>query len=93
MGSMSIVHWMIVIGVVALLFGRTKISDLMGDVAHGIKSFKKGMAEDEPAVVKTDGMQPQDRTGSQMLPAPAPSAGSGQEKDEIDHRERHDHQA
>jgi sec-independent protein translocase protein TatA len=48
MGSMSIVHWMIVIGVVVLLFGRNKISGLMGDVAQGIKSFKKGMQEDEP---------------------------------------------
>ena len=33
--------------VVLVLFGRGKISDLMGDVAKGIKSFKKGMAEDE----------------------------------------------
>ena len=32
---------------VLLLFGRGKISELMGDVAQGIKSFKKGMAEDE----------------------------------------------
>ena len=32
-----------------LLFGRGKISELMGDVAAGIKSFKKGMAEDEEA--------------------------------------------
>jgi sec-independent protein translocase protein TatA len=48
MGSMSIVHWMIVIAVVVLLFGRGKISGLMGDVAEGIKSFKKGMQEDEP---------------------------------------------
>jgi sec-independent protein translocase protein TatA len=47
MGSMSIVHWMIVIAVVVLLFGRGKISGLMGDVADGIKSFKKGMQEDE----------------------------------------------
>jgi len=47
MGSLSIWHWMIVIVVVLLLFGRGKISDLMGDVAHGIKAFKKGMAEDE----------------------------------------------
>lgn len=30
-----------------LLFGRGKISDLMGDVAKGVKSFKKGLAEDE----------------------------------------------
>jgi sec-independent protein translocase protein TatA len=47
MGSMSIWHWIIVIGVVLLLFGRGKISELMGDVAQGIKAFKKGMTEDE----------------------------------------------
>jgi sec-independent protein translocase protein TatA len=47
MGSFSIWHWMIVIVVVLLLFGRGKISDLMGDVAGGIKAFKKGMAEDD----------------------------------------------
>ena len=47
MGGLSIWHWIIVIGVVLLLFGRGKISELMGDVAQGIKSFKKGMAEDE----------------------------------------------
>jgi sec-independent protein translocase protein TatA len=51
---MSIAHWMIVIGIVALLFGRHKISDLMGDVAQGIKSFKKGMREDERAVKPDD---------------------------------------
>jgi sec-independent protein translocase protein TatA len=51
MGSLSIWHWLIVIAVVALLFGgRGKISDLMGDVAKGVKSFKKGLADDdEPA--------------------------------------------
>ncbi len=49
MGSLSIWHWMIVIVVVLLLFGRGKISDLMGDVAGGIKAFKKGMAEDDTA--------------------------------------------
>ena len=47
MGSLSIWHWIVVIVVVLLLFGRNKISDLMGDVAQGIKAFKKGMAEDE----------------------------------------------
>jgi len=49
MGSLSIWHWLLVIVVVVLLFGRGKVSDLMGDVAKGIKSFKKGMADDEPA--------------------------------------------
>lgn len=48
MGSLSIWHWALVILVVMLLFGRGKISDLMGDVAKGIKSFKKGMADEEP---------------------------------------------
>ena len=44
---MSIGIWQIAIVVilVVLLFGRGKISDLMGDVAKGIKSFKKGMSD------------------------------------------------
>jgi sec-independent protein translocase protein TatA len=49
MGSFSIWHWLIVIVVVMLLFGRGKISDLMGDVAKGVKSFKKGLADDDEA--------------------------------------------
>jgi sec-independent protein translocase protein TatA len=40
-------HILIVLVLFVLLFGRGKISELMGDVAQGIKSFKKGMAEDD----------------------------------------------
>ena len=48
MGSLSIWHWILVLAVGLLLFGgRGKISDLMGDFAKGIKSFKKGMAEED----------------------------------------------
>ena len=47
MGSFSLVHWIIVLAVILLLFGRGKVSELMGDVAKGIKSFKKGMADDD----------------------------------------------
>ncbi len=47
MGSFSIWHWLIVLVVVLLLFGRGKIPELMGDMAKGIKSFKKGMADDD----------------------------------------------
>ena len=57
MGSMSIWHWIIVLAVGLLLFGgRGKISELMGDFAKGIKSFKKGLSEDEKAEepAKTD---------------------------------------
>jgi len=57
MGSMSLWHWVIVIAVVLLLFGRGKISELMGDVAQGIKAFKKGMTEEEAA--KADPAQPE----------------------------------
>ena len=58
MGSMSIWHWVIVIGVVLLLFGRGKISELMGDVAQGIKAFKKGMTEDEAAKTEPGKTEP-----------------------------------
>ncbi len=47
MGTMSIWHWVILLLIVVLLFGRGKISEVMGDVAKGIKSFKKGMADDD----------------------------------------------
>ncbi len=54
MGSFSIWHWIIVLVVVLLLFGRGKIPELMGDVAKGIKSFKKGMNEEEAAAAAED---------------------------------------
>lgn len=51
MGSLSVWHWLLFLAVALLVFGGSgKISSIMGDVAKGIKSFKKGMAEDdEPA--------------------------------------------
>ena len=56
MGGFSIWHWIVIGLIVVLLFGKGKISDLMGDVAKGIKSFKKGMAEDDEA--KADPAKP-----------------------------------
>lgn len=47
--GISVWQILIVVVLIVLLFGRGKISDLMGDVAKGIKSFKKGMSEDEVA--------------------------------------------
>ncbi len=49
MGGVSIWHWLVVGVIVLLLFGRGKISEMMGDVAKGIKAFKKGMTEEETA--------------------------------------------
>ena len=48
MGSFSIWHWMLFLAVALLLFGgKGKISDIMGDVAKGVKSFKKGLKDDD----------------------------------------------
>ncbi len=60
---MSIGFWQIAIVAVliVLLFGRGKISSLMGDVAKGIKSFKKGMASDP-----TDDSQPKNITETEQ---------------------------
>ena len=77
MGSFSIWHWIIVGAIVLVLFGgKGKISDLMGDFAKGIKSFKKGLAEEDekpvekpadPAVARTLDHAP----GQAADPAPA----------------------
>lgn len=47
MGSFSVWHWLIVLAIVLLLFGAGKIPQLMGDMAKGVKSFKKGLADDD----------------------------------------------
>jgi sec-independent protein translocase protein TatA len=50
MGGLSIWHWLLVIAVIAVLFGgRGKLTNVMGDFAKGIKAFKAGMKEDETA--------------------------------------------
>lgn len=46
MGGLSLWHWIIVLVVVLLLFGRGRISEIMGDFGKGIKSFKEGINEE-----------------------------------------------
>ena len=59
MGAFSIWHWLIVLVVVLVLFGGGgKISRLMGDFGKGLKSFKKGMKEEE---------DPQSDSGNQKV--------------------------
>jgi sec-independent protein translocase protein TatA len=48
MGSMSLVHWLVVLAIILVLFGAGKLPRVMGDFAKGIKAFKAGMAEEEP---------------------------------------------
>jgi sec-independent protein translocase protein TatA len=47
MGSMSLMHWAIVLAIVLVLFGAGKLPRVMGDFAKGIKAFKAGMKEPE----------------------------------------------
>jgi sec-independent protein translocase protein TatA len=69
MGSFSIWHWLVVLLVVLLLFGSGKISGLMGDVAKGIKSFRKNMQDDNKDASMADSAAPQPPAGS--IPGPA----------------------
>jgi sec-independent protein translocase protein TatA len=47
MGGFSIWHWLVVGIIILLLFGKGRFSEMMGDVAKGLKSFKKGIAEED----------------------------------------------
>ncbi len=55
MGGLSWIHWLLIAGVVLVLFGgKGKISDLMGDFGKGVNSFKKGLGEgakEDPRVI------------------------------------------
>lgn len=75
MGGFSLWHWLVVGIVILLLFGKGRFSDMMGDVAKGIKSFKKGMTEDEEASAPPPRRLVEDRTAEQpsSTATPAPS--------------------
>ena len=78
MGSLSIWHWIVVIAVVLLLFGRGKISDLMGDVAQGIKAFKKGMQDDDKTAEKPEPVKTIDNNATPSAARSAPNLGTRQ---------------
>jgi sec-independent protein translocase protein TatA len=70
MGGFSLWHWIVVGAIVLLLFGgKGKISDLMGDFAKGIKSFKKGLSEEDEKTAVAEAPKTLDHTA-----APAPAA-------------------
>ena len=74
MGSFSLWHWLIVLAVVLLLFGgRGKISSIMGDFGKGLKSFKKGMKDEEEeaaAAAQAASAQAQNRVSNEAQPQP-----------------------
>lgn len=59
MGSLSIWHWLIILVIVAFLFGgRGKLSGIMGDAAKGIKAFKEGLKDEQVAEEEPPAAQP-----------------------------------
>ncbi|HLL59739.1 MAG TPA: twin-arginine translocase TatA/TatE family subunit [Allosphingosinicella sp.] len=70
MGGFSLWHWLVVGVIILLLFGKGRFSDMMGDVAKGLKSFKKGMTEDEDAPA-TPAAPPRRIEGERIVDAPA----------------------
>jgi len=78
MGGLSVWHWLIFLVVALLLFGGSgKISSIMGDVAKGIKSFKKGMTEEDETAAKpaTDPFKKDDPRAIDSAARPASQAG------------------
>jgi sec-independent protein translocase protein TatA len=69
MGSMSLVHWLVVLAIVLVLFGAGKLPRVMGDFAKGIKAFKSGMKEEDEPTATTP-------TAQVTPPASTPAAPS-----------------
>lgn len=75
MGAWGIGHWIVVLIVILVLFGRGRVADVMGEFGKGIKSFKSGMNEEEnkPA---TPAPPAQQITAEPVTPAPTASETS-----------------
>jgi sec-independent protein translocase protein TatA len=96
MGGFSWIHWLVVGIVLLLLFGKGRFSEMMGDVAKGIKNFKKGMTEEEEVAAaqaeqqrRLDARAPQptvitpqagDVTPEPTAVSPAPTATDGTQR-------------
>ena len=71
MGSMSLVHWLVVLAIVLVLFGAGKLPRVMGDFAKGIKAFKSGMKEEDETAATTSTTTP---AAAQVTPPATPAA-------------------
>jgi sec-independent protein translocase protein TatA len=74
MGSMSILHWLVVLIVVVILFGRNgRIARTMGDIGQGIREFKAGLNGQQPPVTGGD--------TAKLPDADSPKTSTNQETD------------
>ena len=77
MGSFSLWHWLVVIILVMLLFGKGRISDMMGDLGKGLKSFKQGMADEDDKTARPPAEQrqlPREQQPIDITPSAPPAA-------------------
>jgi sec-independent protein translocase protein TatA len=82
MGGFSLWHWLVVGIVILLLFGKGRFSDMMGDVAKGLKSFKKGMTDEDEVPAA-----PRRIEGERTVDHTAPVADRPRVADPVERRE------
>lgn len=89
MGGFSLIHWIILAVLLLLLFGGSRFSNMMGDVAKGLKSFKHGLADEDenkkslPPQQQQPPQPPIDltaRPADPVAPAQTPSAPPADDK-------------
>lgn len=74
MGTFSFWHWLIVLLVILIIFGAGKLPKVAGDLASGIKNFRKGMSEDDKDKEKQAGAPPVINQQNQPTGGAAPSS-------------------
>ena len=82
MGSLSIWHWLIILVIVAFLFGgRGKLSGIMGDAAKGIRAFREGLKGEEETAKEEEAAKPLPKAKTEARsPAPKTSAPKARAK-------------
>ena len=75
MGSFSLWHWLVVLVIVLVLFGRGRVADIMGEFGKGLKSFKQGMKdEDEESSRRIAGPSHEAKPAGEAAQDPQPDA-------------------
>jgi sec-independent protein translocase protein TatA len=82
MGSMSVMHWLVVLAIVLVLFGAGKLPRVMGDFAKGIKAFKAGMKEEDETAAATPHQQVPPPAGTASAAATGNSAAYSGSRDQ-----------
>jgi sec-independent protein translocase protein TatA len=77
MGSMSLMHWVVVLAIILIIFGAGKLPRVMGDFAKGIKAFKAGMKEEDETAAKAEGVPQVPPPAAPAQPAGTTAAPSG----------------